>query len=54
MFLLPERGSMSASIMQLHHFMFRDSSLVKSGKYKKSAEKLNRVKKIHWLNQEEK
>lgn len=38
-FWLPERGSMSASVMQLHHFMFKDSNLVRSGNgTKKSTE----------------
>lgn len=35
MFLLLEIGSMSASVMQLHHFMFKDSNFVKSGEDRK-------------------
>lgn len=53
MILLLEIGSMSASVMQLHHFMFKDSNLVKSGKDKKISEKLKKIEEKTLLSQVE-
>ena len=53
MILLLEIGSMSAAVMQLHHFMFKDSNLVKSGKDKKISEKLKKIEEKTLLSQVE-